>query len=59
MLRERGLLMGSDLALTQAKLEEALEKVKLVHQAVTVDLPWVTEVSFLCSWCCFLFFGTE
>ena len=31
------------------KLEEALEWVKSVQQAVTVDLPHVTEVSFLRS----------
>ena len=40
--------MDSDLAQTWVKLEEALERVKSVRQAVTVDLPWVVEVSFLC-----------
>ena len=39
--------MEFDLAQTKARLEEALERVKLVHQAVTVDLPHVAEVSFL------------
>ena len=51
-LRERGLSMESDLALTKAKLKEALERVELVHQTMAVDLPCVAEVSFLCSWCC-------
>jgi len=41
--------MESDLALTKAKLKEALERVELVHQAMTVDLPHVAEVSFLRS----------
>ena len=41
--------MESDLAQTGVKLEEALEQVKSVQQAVTVDLPHVTEVSFLRS----------
>ena len=40
--------MESDLAQTRARLEEALELVKLVHQVVMVDLPHVIEVSFLC-----------
>ena len=44
--------MESDLALTKARLNEALERVELVHQALIVDLPCVVEVSFLCSWCC-------
>ena len=44
--------MESDLALTKARLKEALERVELIHQAVTVDLPCVAEVSFLCFWCC-------
>ena len=39
--------MESDLAQTRVKLEEALEQVKVIQQAVMVDLPWVTEVSFL------------
>ena len=46
--------MEFDLALTKAKLKEALERVELVHQDMTVDLPHVAEVSFLCSWCCLL-----
>jgi hypothetical protein len=41
--------MESDLAQTRVKLEEALEQVKFVQQAVTVDLPHVIEVSFLRS----------
>ena len=41
--------MESDLAQTRARLEEALEWVKVVHQAVMVDLPRVVEVSFLRS----------
>ena len=52
LLGERGLSMGSDLALTRAKLKEALERVELIHQAMNVDLPRIVEVSFLCSWCC-------
>ena len=52
LLGERGLSMESDLALTKRRLKEALERVELVHQAMTVDLPHVVEVSFLCSWCC-------
>ena len=41
--------MESDLAQTRVKFEEALEGVKSVQQAVTVNLPRVIEVSFLCS----------
>ena len=41
LLRERGLSMESDLALTKARLKEALERVELVHQAMTIDLPRV------------------
>ena len=52
LLRERGLSMEFDLALTKVKLKEALERVELVHQAMTIDLPRVVEVSFLRSWCC-------
>jgi len=44
---ERGLSMESDLAQTKAKLKEALEGVELVHQAVSVNLPCIAEVSFL------------
>ena len=44
--------MESNLALTKAKLKEALERVELFYQAMTVDLPRVAEVSFLHSWCC-------
>ena len=52
LLGERGLSMESDLALTKAKLKEALERVELIHQTMTVNLPCIVEVSFLCSWCC-------
>ena len=52
LLRKRGLSMESNLALTKARLKEALERVELVHQAMTVDLPHVAEVSSLCFWCC-------
>ena len=48
MLEERGLSMESDLAQTKERLKEALEQVELVHQAVSVNLPRVAEVSFLC-----------
>ena len=41
LLEERGLLMESDLAQTKAKLKEAFERVELVHQAVSVDLPCI------------------
>ena len=41
-------MVESDLTRTRVKLEEALERVKSVQQAVTVDLPRITEVSFLC-----------
>ena len=44
--------MESDLALTKARIKEALERVELLHQAVTVDLLHVAEVSSLCFWCC-------
>ena len=40
--------MESDLTQTKVKLEEALERVKSVQQAITIDLPYVIEVSFLC-----------
>ena len=40
--------MESDLVQTKAKLREALERVELVHQAVSVNLPHITEVSLLC-----------
>ena len=43
--------MESDLTQTKAKLKEALERVELVHQAVTVDLPRIAEVSLLCFLC--------
>ena len=49
MLGGRGLVVESDLAQTRVKLEEALERVKSVQQAVTVDLPRIAEVSFLHS----------
>lgn len=48
LVGKRGLSMESDLALTKVRLKEALERVELVHQAVTVDLPCVVEVSSLC-----------
>jgi len=41
--------MESDLAQTRVKLEEALEWAKSVQQAVTINLPHVIEVIFLCS----------
>ena len=41
--------MEYDLTQTKVKLEEALEQVKFVQQAVAVDLPRVAEVSFLLS----------
>ena len=46
--------MEYDLALNKVRLKEALERVELVHQAMTVDLPYVAEVSFLRSCCCLL-----
>ena len=47
LLEERGLSMESDLAQTKARLKEALEWVELIHQAVTVNLPRIAEVSSL------------
>ena len=47
VLGGRGLTLEFDLAQTKARLKEALERVESVHQAVTVDLPRVAEVSFL------------
>ena len=41
--------MEFDLTQTRVKLEEALEQVKSIQHAVTVDLPHVTVVSFLHS----------
>ena len=41
--------MESDLAQTRVKLEEALERVKSVQQAVTIDLPCIVEVRLLHS----------
>ena len=52
LLGERGISMESDLALTKARLKEALERVELIHQAMIVDLPCVAEVSSLC-FCCY------
>ena len=46
-LEERGLSMESDLAQTKAKLKEAFERVELIHQAVSVDLPCIAKVSLL------------
>ena len=40
--------MESDLAQTKVKLREALEQVELTHQAVSVNLPCIAEVSLLC-----------
>ena len=40
--------MESDLAQTKVKLREALERVELAHQAVSVDLPCIVKVSLLC-----------
>ena len=57
LLGERELSMEFDLALTKARLKEALKRVELVHQAMIVDLPCIAEVSFVRSWCCFLFLG--
>ena len=48
-LEETGLSMESDHAQTKAKLKEALEQVELVHQAISVNIPRVAEVSLLCS----------
>ena len=45
---ERGLSMESDLAQTKVMLREALERVELVHQVVSVDLPCIAKVSLLC-----------
>ena len=42
--------MESDLALTKARLKEALERVELIHQAVIINLPHVVEVSSLHFW---------
>ena len=47
-LEESRLSIESDLAQTKAKLKEDLERVELVHSAVLVDLPCVTEESILC-----------
>ena len=47
-LEESGLSMESNLAQTKMKLREALERVELAHQAVSVDLLRITEVSLLC-----------
>ena len=47
-LEERGLSMESDLAQTMEKLREALERVELAHQVVSVDLPCISGVRLLC-----------
>ena len=52
LLGERGLSMESDLSLTMVKLKDALGRVELIHQAMTINLPCVAEVSFLHSWYC-------
>ena len=49
--------MESDITLTKVRLKDALERVELIHQAMTVDLPRVVEVSSLCFWCCPSLFG--
>ena len=46
-LEESRLSMESDLAQTKVKLKEALERVELIHQVVSVNLPSIAEVSFL------------
>jgi len=51
-LEERGLSMESNLTQTKARLKEALERVELVHQAVSVDLLRIVEVSFLRFYVC-------
>ena len=40
--------MESDLTQTKARLKKALEWVELIHQAVTINLPCIAEVSSLC-----------
>ena len=45
LLEERGLSMESDLAQTKVRLKEALERVELIHQVVSVDLPCIAGVS--------------
>ena len=57
LLGKRGLSMESNLTLTKARLKEDLERVELIHQAMTVDLPRIAEVSSLCFWCCPSLFG--
>ena len=47
LLEERGLSMESDLTQTKARLKEALERVELIHQAVSVNLPCIAEVGLL------------
>ena len=47
-LEEIGPSMESDLAQTKVRLKEALERVELIHQAVSVDLACIAEVSLLC-----------
>ena len=48
LLEQRGLSMESDLAQTKARLKQTLERVELIHQAVSIDLPRIAEVSLLC-----------
>ena len=52
LLGERGLSMESDLALTKVRLKEPLERVEVIHHAMTVDLPCIGEESSLHFWCC-------
>jgi len=46
-LEESGLSMESDLTQTKVKLREALERVELTHQVVSVDLSHVAEACLL------------
>ena len=46
-LEERRLSMEFDLAQTKVKLREALERVELTHQVVSVDLSHVAEACLL------------
>ena len=48
LLEERGLSMEFDLAQTKVRLKEALERVELIHQAASVDLSCIVEVSLMC-----------
>lgn len=52
LLARSSLSVWSDLALNVVRLEEAMERAKLAHQAMSVDLPCVVEVGFLWSRSC-------